>query len=388
MTAKSAKSAIPVEVRPVGGLRPHPQADTVPLLAEDAYQMLKADIGFRGLQAPLDVTGEGVVLDGRVRLRAARELGLKEVPVRVVAPRNELEHMLRAALLRRQLSASQRAALALKLLPFEEIRQKAQQRQQANLLSEPERAILPAPGERSRDLIANLASTAARTAQDVITVYDHDPALFEQVLHGDLAAHTAASKTRRALRDAAIPAAPPLPEGPFELILADPPWSFGTPDSEFAPEQHYPTMSIAEIRSLRLPAAENCVLFLWAVNSLLPEALEVIRAWGFSYRACAVWVKPSIGPGVWLRQRHEPLLIASKGTVSPPDPDERCDSVLEAKRGRHSQKPEQSYRRIETMYPTKTKLELFARGTPRPGWAGWGNQTDPPTTTPKKRRRP
>ncbi len=136
-------------------------------------------------------------------------------------------------------------------------------------------------------------------------------------------------------------------------------------------------MSIAEIKQLQIPAGEDCVLFLWAVNTLLPEALEVIRAWGFTYKACAVWVKPSIGPGVWLRQRHEPLLIATKGHVSPPDPDERCDSVIEAARGRHSEKPELSYQRIEAMYPTKTKLELFARGTPRPGWTGWGNQTEP-----------
>src|SRR5207248_1985231 len=160
-----------------------------------------------------------------------------------------------------------------------------------------------------------------------------------------LAAHTAASQVRRANRDAAIPPAPPPPEGPFEVILADPPWTYGSPDSQFAPEQHYPTMSLEATKQLTLPAAADCVLFLWAVNTLLPQALEVIDAWGFHYRSNLAWVKTWIGPGIWLRQRHELLLIATKGTVAPPEPQDRCDSVLEAKRGRHSEKPEQAYQR-------------------------------------------
>jgi len=98
-----------------------------------------------------------------------------------------------------------------------------------------------------------------------------------------------------------------MPDGPFELILADPPWRMGAPDSPSAPENHYPTMTLAEICGLEIPAAETCVLFLWAVNAMLPEALEVMRAWGFIYRTNLSWVKPSIGPGNWARQRHELL---------------------------------------------------------------------------------
>jgi N6-adenosine-specific RNA methylase IME4 len=378
LIADPAATSAPRRMR-VADLQPHPQAAAVPPLAGEAYAAVEADIATHGLQVPLEVTAEGLVLDGCARLKAARKLGFADVSVRIISPPDELEYILRAALMRRQLSASQRAALALKLLPFDELREQARQRQHANLGAGVEVATLPARGERTRQLVANLAGTAARTAQDVITVHDHDPVLFERVVQGELAAHTAASKVRRAKRDAAIPPPPPLPEGPFELILADPPWSFGSPDSDYAPEQHYPCMTIDQIKQMIVPAAEDCVLFLWAVNTLLPEALEVLKAWGFSYRSCAVWVKPSIGPGVWLRQRHEPLLIATKGHVPPPDPDERADSVIEAARGRHSEKPETSYQAIETMYPTKTKLELFARGTPRPGWHSWGNQTDQAT---------
>jgi N6-adenosine-specific RNA methylase IME4 len=201
--------------------------------------------------------------------------------------------------------------------------------------------------------------------------------MFERVLHNQVSASTAARKVRRAKRDAAIPPPPPLPEGPFPLLYGDPPWEMGSPDSPYAPEQHYPTMPLHEIKALEVPAAENAILFLWAVTSLLPEALEVLEAWGFTYRSAMVWVKDGIGLGNWVRHRHEQLLIATKGAISPPDPEDRCDSVIQASRGLHSQKPLEACERIEQMYPQLAKLELFARGTPRAGWQIWGNQAQP-----------
>jgi N6-adenosine-specific RNA methylase IME4 len=199
---------------------------------------------------------------------------------------------------------------------------------------------------------------------------------------GRIAVGRAASKVRRAQRDASIPPAPPLPDGPFSLILADPPWSSPSPDSGAAPEQHYPTMSIAELKALRLPAADDAVLFLWIVDWAFQGAVELLKAWGFEHKSSIVWVKPSIGPGVWVRHRHETCWIAVKGNPGPPDPEDRCDSVIEAPRGRHSQKPDQSYQLIERMYPHLSKLELFARGQARPGWHCWGNEAEPAETEP------
>ena len=125
-----------------------------------------------------------------------------------------------------------------------------------------------------------------------------------------------------------------------------------------------------------VPAADDCVLFLWAVNCLLEDAFAVLRSWGFEYRNNLAWIKTNgIGPGVWLRQRHELLLVATRGKVPPPDPEQRVDSVIEAPRTRHSEKPQTVYERIETMYPHRSKIELFARAG-RSGWASWGNQLD------------
>lgn len=369
--------------RRVDGLESHPQAGEVPALSEGAYLAVKADIAERGLQVALEITEQGTVLDGHARLRAARELGISEIEVIVVAPRDELEHILRAALQRRQLTPSQRAALAVKLATVAQHQSRAAARRLANLRQGPDVATLPArddldrEGRRTRELVAELAGTGARTAQDVLTVHEHNPALFERVTRGELSANTAASQVRRGLRDASIPPAPPLPEGPFGLIYADPPWRMGSPDSPFAPEQQYPTLPLEEIKAIEVPAGDDCVLFIWVVNCLLPEGLDVLRAWGFTYRSSLVWVKNGIGPGIWFRQRFEQLLVGTKGQISPPEPEDRCDSVIDSRRQRHSQKPTEAYERIEQMYPQLPKLELFARNT-RPGWTSWGNQAGQP----------
>jgi N6-adenosine-specific RNA methylase IME4 len=356
-------------------LKPHPQAGRVPAMPAAEYAAFRADIEGRGLQVPLEITESGIVLDGRQRLRAALELGLDRVEVRIVAPGDELDHMLRAAILRRQLTASQKAALVVELEQYRELQSEAAQRQRANLKQSTEMATLPSRG-KTRDLAAGWAGVGARTLQDAATVKQHDPKLFEQVKEGELGAADAARRVRRALRDLALSAPAPLPQGPFELIYADPPWQLGGPDSDRAPENHYPTMPLAEIEALIVPAAEDAVLFLWAVSSLLPQALAVLEAWGFDYRTSLVWVKDKIGLGAWVRHRHELLLIGRKGSFPGPDPADRPDSVIEAARGRHSQKPAYVYELLERMYPHASKLELFAR-TSRPGWSAWGNQLPP-----------
>lgn len=367
--------ALTIEWRPVDTLRPHEHAP-LPPLAQEMRVALVDDIGKRGIVEPLEIISEGVVLNGRERLATARALKLAELPVRVVEPADEVEHIILAALQRRHLTASQRAALALELDRYRELRESAKERQLQNLGKAPtEGEVLP-PRGKTRDQVARWAGVSPRTVQDAATVQQHDQELFARIKAGELAADLAARKVRRALRDAQLGDTPPLPEGPFDLIYADPPWQLGNPDGVNAPENHYPTMPLREIKDLQPPTSDNAVLFLWAVNCLLPEALQVIEAWGFTYKTNLVWVKPGIGLGYWTRNRHELLLFATRGQIDLPEPKQRPDSVVEANRARHSQKPNLVYELIETAYPHLSKLELFARGKPRPGWQTWGNQAD------------
>jgi N6-adenosine-specific RNA methylase IME4 len=164
--------------------------------------------------------------------------------------------------------------------------------------------------------------------------------------------------------------------GRFSLLLADPPWDdeFGTSDRSI--ENHYPTMRLGDILALPVNqiAHEQAVLFLWATPSMIEMALSTAWAWGFEYRTQMVWVKPSIGLGKYVRQRHEILLICRRGEHPAPAPESLPDSVIEAPRSEHSEKPEVFFEIIERMYPGAAQIELFRRGPSRDGWAAWGNE--------------
>jgi N6-adenosine-specific RNA methylase IME4 len=166
--------------------------------------------------------------------------------------------------------------------------------------------------------------------------------------------------------------------GKFAVILADPPWRYENPPmggSNRSIENHYPTMSLDEICALPVAdiAHEDAVLFLWATAPKLAECMQVATAWGFDYRTEMVWVKDKIGMGYHVRNRHEGLLICKRGELPPPPENARCDSVIEAPRLEHSDKPDIFYEIIDAMYPGLRKIELFSRST-RQGWTAWGNQ--------------
>lgn len=164
-------------------------------------------------------------------------------------------------------------------------------------------------------------------------------------------------------------------ETTYEVLYVDCPWSYNNKATRAKAENHYPTMNLQEIKDLHIPAGENSILFLWATATLLPEALSVMDYWGFRYKTCAVWDKEVIGLGNYFRIQHEILLIGVKGKFPCPDPANRFSSVIRERRTKHSKKPVRAYELIESMYPDKTKIELFARNK-RSGWISWGNEIE------------
>ena len=134
-------------------------------------------------------------------------------------------------------------------------------------------------------------------------------------------------------------------------------------------------MDLEEIKTLNVPSlmAPDCIVYLWTTAPKLADALDLLKAWGLTYKSDMVWVKDRMGMGYWARQRHELLLIGVRGTPIPPEASKRPDSVVEAPRGRHSQKPDSVYELLEDLYPSVPRIELFARER-RPGWDSWGNE--------------
>jgi N6-adenosine-specific RNA methylase IME4 len=175
----------------------------------------------------------------------------------------------------------------------------------------------------------------------------------------------------------------PIPTGRrFPIILADPPISFMTYNevtgAQRSAQSHYPTLAVEQICALRVGelATDSAALFLWVPAPHLRHAFQIINAWGFSYRTNLVWVKDKIGLGYYARSQHEHLLICTRGKMPVPAPAQRPQSVITAPRREHSRKPDEAYALIERMYPELPKIELFARGQGRPGWAVWGNQAE------------
>jgi N6-adenosine-specific RNA methylase IME4 len=173
----------------------------------------------------------------------------------------------------------------------------------------------------------------------------------------------------------------------YGVIYADPPWSFrnwskkGTGRNAVS---HYDCLDFAALSRLPVSdlAAENCALFLWATDPLLPKAIELIQSWGFEYKTVAFyWVKLNTkakhdadyftGLGYWSRANPEQCLLATRGKPSRLAKDVR--RLVVEKRREHSRKPDCVRERIERLVGGPY-FELFARET-KPDWDCWGNQT-------------
>lgn len=174
-----------------------------------------------------------------------------------------------------------------------------------------------------------------------------------------------------------------LPERKYGVVVADCEWRFEpysrVTGMDRAADNHYPTSDLEAIkqRPVWRLAADDCVLFLWATAPMLPQALEVMQAWGFAYKSHLIWLKDRIGTGYWLRNKHELLLIGTRGSIPAPAPGTQHPSVIAAPVGAHSAKPEVFLELIEGHFPTLPKIELNRRGPPRPGWDAWGAEATP-----------
>lgn len=174
----------------------------------------------------------------------------------------------------------------------------------------------------------------------------------------------------------------------FKTILADPPWRFQNSTGKVAPEHRrlsrYGTMTLNAIKALPVPqvAAEAAHLYLWVPNALLPEGIEVLRAWGFQYKSNLVWHKvrkdggsDGRGVGFYFRNVTEMVLFGVRGkNARTLAPGRRQVNLFSTRKREHSRKPDEQYEIIEACSPGPY-LEMFARGT-RPKWTVWGNQAD------------
>lgn len=168
--------------------------------------------------------------------------------------------------------------------------------------------------------------------------------------------------------------------GPFDIILADPPWRFAS-NSKDKPGKnamgHYDCLPLPEIQALPVSeiAAKDSLLLLWVTVPFLENGLDTAKAWGFKYVSEIVWTKDRIGTGFWARNRHEVVLICKRGKFPCPRPAPFADSVIHGQQRQHSRKPDRLHEMVAEVsdWADLAKLEMFARES-RPGWTTWGDQ--------------
>jgi len=397
--------------RLISELKSHPHQYLIPPMSEEDYHSLLEDIKRNGILQPIDITYNNVILDGHHRVKAAKELGIKEIEVRIpeLLYVDEDEYLISVAMNRRHLTEGQKAVLANEYRKILSKKRQSEAGKKANEVrwhsndsSDLENVSQSDKNEAdpSRKEASNKFKVSEWKVRTVQQIGDVAPDVYEKLHTGELQIHEAKIivqlpedkreialekklETKKDIRSIVREInnaeknqnVKPTPEGKFSIIYADPPWEYEYSVSTSREiENHYPTLELEKIKATEIPADDNAMLFLWAPAPKIEEALEVMKAWGFSYRTNLVWVKDKIGMGYYARVKHELLLIGIKGEgIGTPLPENRPESVIFAERTEHSKKPDVFYEIIEKMYPKHSKIELFARNK-REGWEGWGNE--------------
>lgn len=374
----------------------HPYANLFPLMEGDEFDRLVSDIGDNGLIHPI-VIHEGKILDGRNRYRACQILQLTPQTVAAYSGDSPLEYVLSANLQRRHLNETQLGIVAARLANLKHGGDRSKQAAtlpvavvtQANaaeMLHVSERTVRDARKVLDKATPALLArAESGEVAVSVVAKLVDLPAsaqneLASQATEAELRnAGKAARRDQREIEQAEATEAASIALGSklYGVIYADPPWRFAPRSRKTgldrAADNHYQTMTTEAICALEIPAADDAALFLWATMPMLPQAFDVMTAWGFDYKSGFVWVKEKIGTGYWARNKHELLLIGTRGHIPAPAPGTQFESVIIHATDRHSAKPAVFAEMIEEMFPTAQLLEMFAR-EPRAGWDSWGNE--------------
>ena len=176
---------------------------------------------------------------------------------------------------------------------------------------------------------------------------------------------------------------PPLPRKKYAIIYADPPWDYKGQTQHNGPggkstggaRIHYPTVKLSDLKKLDILSIceTDCLLFMWSSSPHLDQAIELMKHWGFKWATVGfIWHKDKTNPGFYTLSECELCLIGKHGKIPQPRGARNVRQFYREMRGGHSVKPDMFRYRIERMFPTQKKIELFATKKSK-RWAAWGN---------------
>ena len=242
-------------------------------------------------------------------------------------------------------------------------------------------ALMHEQKARSDEQVGTQYNVSRRYVSEAKRISIESPEIFEQVKIGDKTI-TEVVKERKIearkqqiaqMREDIEKGTLELPEGKFEVIVIDPAWDYGT-DKSYNPDGFrgtapYPTMSLQEIKAIKIPASDDCILWLWTTHKFIRHSFDLLDAWGFRDVSILTWVKNKMGIGKWLRSKSEYCIMAVKG--KPLINLTNQTTVLMADAKGHSTKPTEFYDMVDKLCVGR-KLDYFARKK-REGWDIFGD---------------
>lgn len=372
----------------------HDVAGVFPLMHGADFDALVADIREHGLREPIWLHRDGRIIDGRNRYRACLDAGAQPKTQTYIGPdEGLLDFVVSMNLQRRHLDETQRGMVGARLANMPSHRP---ERGSIDTLKSIDDAaallnVSRPTVKRARKVLENgtpelidACEQGEITVSDAATVLREPWAVQDELLRTVRSEENGAAKNLKAAqrkheiatqRTAIEAGTAKLPEGVFEVIVIDPPWPYGNAEhydpENFRATTPYPEMSLEEIGALELPAADDCVLWLWTTHRFLPAAFPLLDAWGFEYRVPVTWVKDRMGVGRWLRSQSEYCLMATRGH---PQRDLKGQTtVVHAPMRQHSRKPDEFYEMVESLCIGR-RLDYFSRER-RKGWEQFGSDT-------------
>lgn len=391
----------------------HEYAGIFPLLEGREFAELCNDIKANGQREPIWVY-EGKILDGRNRFRACNAVGVtpRTAPY---AGDDPLAFVLSLNLHRRHLSESQRGMVAAKIanmpahrpalnpanLPpsLEGMKPDQQpaftsQASAAEMLNVSERTVRAAVkvrDEAAPELVHAVESgkVSVSAAADVATLPKEEQAVIvargeKEILEAAKQIRAEKAEVKKAERVAEVTrqiqeisaATPRAPSGLFHVISIDPPWPYddGNSADTYDPNGRraanpYPEMTLEQIAGLDIPAAQDCILWLWTTHKFMRHSFSLLDGWGFEDKAILTWAKDRMGLGRWLRSQSEFCIMAVRG--SPVINLTNQTTILRGPLREHSRKPDEFYDMVDSLCVGR-KLDFFSR-EPREGWEQFGN---------------